>query len=224
MSLSLKNFTEDEHEVWKTLYKKQENSRKTMIIPEFSAGLQALGIFEDRIPDLPSVNEKLHRISGFKAVPVDGYEETDVFFARIARREFPVGNFIRDKQDLNYTPAPDVFHDLYGHVPFLAWPEYADFVQRFGERAYEHRHDPKILREFDRLFWFTIEFGLIETRQGVKIFGAGIASSYGECIYALSDEPQKIPFDWDTARQQEFRIDIMQPILFVLKSTEQLFN
>lgn len=214
-AVPFKSFTDQEHATWQTLYGMQKESREQKIVPEFAEGLEKLGIESDRIPDIDVVNARLQNISGFTAVPVDGYEETDVFFARIARREFPVGNFIRDKSDLSYTPAPDVFHDLYGHVPFLAWREYADFVCAFGQRALEFKNDPQRFREFDRLFWFSIEFSLIKTSKGKKIFGAGIASSFGECRYAMSDEPEVLPFDFSQVRHQEFRIDEMQKRLFL---------
>lgn len=222
--VEFKKFNSSEHETWKLLYAYQEESRRTMIIPEFQQGLEALGITGEGIPSIEEVNARLKKISGFRAVPVEGYEETHQFFDRLARRQFPVGNFIREKNQLSYTPAPDVFHDLYGHVPFLAWPEYADFCSAFGALAMRYKNNPSLLRQCDRLFWFTIEFGLIESTQGTKIFGAGIASSFAECRYALSCEPEVIPFDLNKARFQEFRIDEMQPRLFLLKNSQQLFN
>lgn len=130
--VSFRHFTEDEHETWRTLYGLQQESREKWIVPEFRRGLRVLGIHGHAIPNLDSVNHVLSDISGFRAIPVDGYEETDVFFERLAWREFPIGNFIRDRAQLSYTPAPDVFHDLYGHVPFLAWPQYADFCAEFS--------------------------------------------------------------------------------------------
>jgi phenylalanine-4-hydroxylase len=123
---------------------------------------------------------------------------------------------------VNYTPAPDVVHDLYGHIPFHADARYAEYCQRYGTFACEFLDDPVRLRRLERYFWFTNEFGLVETAQGRRIFGAGIASSVGECRYALSGEPEVLPFDVERICAQEFRIDQMQPRLLVLQSPEQL--
>lgn len=222
--IAFKNFDREEHETWKTLYALQQQSREQWIVPEFRKGLEALGITGHGIPHLDEVNKSLFEISGFRAVPVNGYEETDVFFQRLARREFPIGNFIRDRSQLSYTPAPDVFHDLYGHVPFLAWPQYADFCASFGTFAMRFRNDPKCLQQCDRFFWFSVEFGLIKGPRGRMIFGAGIASSIEECRYALSDVPKVSPFDIEAMRHCDFKIDELQPHLFLLNDAHQLFN
>ena len=219
-----KSYGEGELNTWKTILQKHALVRREQIIDLFHQGLEELDITEDRIPRLEEINEKLMAKTGFKGVCVEGLEEGNTFFPMTARREFPVGNFIRDDIDLNYTPAPDIVHDVYGHLPFFIDKDYADFCQKFGEMACEFYDNPEIFRQFERLFWFTIEFGMIKTEKGLRIFGAGIASSIGECNYALSGEPELVPFDLDTVRHQDFRIDQMQPKLFVLESTEQLYN
>ena len=142
----------------------------------------------------------------------------------LARREFPIGNFIRDPKDLSYTPAPDVFHDLYGHLPFFADAAYANFCADLGLRASRYLDSPTKIRQFERLFWFAVEFALLETPVGRRIFGAGIASSFGECRYALSNEPELIPFDLHVIRAQEFKIDEFQKRLFVIKDVGQLYG
>jgi phenylalanine-4-hydroxylase len=169
------------------------------------------------------VNTKLTFLTGWKGVFVKGLEDAQGFYRLLRARQFPIGDFVRDRKDLNYTPAPDVVHDLYGHVPFHADPAYADYCQRYGELACQFLDDPRRLRMLERYFWFTIEFGLVKTPQGRRIFGAGIASSVGECAYALSDVPEVVPFEVERICAQEFRIDQMQPRLFILDSVEQLY-
>lgn len=222
--MRLKAFTPTEHRTWKALFDRQSPKRDSQIIPQFSKGLQALQITADCIPDLENVNSRLRKLTGWEGVPVEGLEEGESFYTMLADKKFPIGNFIRDEKDLSYTPAPDIFHDLYGHIPFYADSQYAEFCEEYGKQASQFKNDAKILREFERFFWFTVEFGLIETSQGRRIFGAGIASSYGECEYALSDKPEILPFDVELIRNQEFRIDVFQEKLFLLKNTDQLYR
>lgn len=223
-SAELRPFNDREHLTWRTLFERQAERRAREAGPAFERGLARLGIGPERIPRLGDVNERLGRLAGFRAVAVEGFVEAGEIFAMLARGEFPVGDFIRDARDLDYTPAPDVFHDLYGHVPLLADPAYARFCREIGRRALRHRADPQRLREFDRLFWFTVEFGLVRTPAGRRIFGAGILSSRRECEHALSGRPRVEPFSVERVRDQEFRIDELQPVLFELESPEQLYG
>ena len=209
---------------WRTILEKHSLKRKDQIINLFHQGLIDLDIQSDKIPNLSDVNTKLDRLTGFKGVFVNGLEDGNNFYRMLALRQFPIGNFIRDAADLSYTPAPDIVHDLYGHLPFFTNKAYANFCQRFGEIACHFLDREDLLRQFERFFWFTIEFGLIKTPEGLRIFGAGIASSTGECEYALSGRPEIVPFDVDTIRKQEFRIDEMQKKLFLLNNTEQLYE
>lgn len=221
--MSSLTFSEPEHETWRRLYTRQAKSRSDLAHPLFAQGLAQLGIGEDRIPDLATVNQRLKTLTGWRGVPVAGLEGPISFFAALARREFPIGNFIRDAADLNYTPAPDVFHDLYGHMPFFADASYARFCESFGKLALAVADDPKKLRECERVFWFGVEFPLVKTRTGRRIFGGGILSSYSESLYSMSDEPKVLPFDLARVRHQEFRIDEIQRLLFELESPEQLY-
>lgn len=216
--------TADEMATWRTILELHSQRRGHQVVDLFEKGLEALAIKPHEAPDLAQVNRRLQKLTGFRGVFVDGLEEGTRFYAMLAARQFPVGSFIRDKKDLGYTPAPDIVHDLYGHLPFFADVDYADFCQRFGEVACQFSDRPDLLRQFERFFWFTIEFGLIKTPKGVRVFGAGIASSTSECDYALSGKPEVLPFDIDVIRHQEFRIDEMQKRLFLLESTEQLYS
>jgi phenylalanine-4-hydroxylase len=222
--IEFREFTLDEHTTWRRLFQGQAPKRTLQLHDIFITGLEELNITDQKIPDLDEVNSRLQKRTGFVGVPVNGLEGPENFFRMLANRKFPIGNFIRDAKDLSYTPAPDVFHDLYGHMPFLADKRYADFCQELASKAVKYLQYPTAVRQFERLFWFSIEFALIETKKGRRIFGAGIASSFRECEFALSDRPKVMPFDIETIRFQEFKIDELQKRLFVLRDLDQLYT
>lgn len=219
-----RTFTTEEKSTWKKILSIHEKKRKNQIIDIFNDGLVKLKISSDFIPQLWEINDTLQSLTGFKGKYVTGLEDGNSFYRMLSERIFPIGNFVRSDTDLNYTPAPDMVHDLYGHIPFFANSDYADFCQKFGEQACQVINNPKKLRMYERFFWFTIEFGLINTLKGKQIFGAGIASSVGECEYALSEKPIVYPFDIEHIINHEFRIDKMQDELFLLSSASQLYN
>lgn len=223
-AMHLKKFSPVEQATWRKLFKIQTPKRELQKHGVFLNGLDILKITEEEVPNLDFVNKELLRLTGFQGVPVEGLETPRDFFAMLAERKFPVGNFIRSNDDLSYTPAPDVFHDLYGHIPFLTNLEYANFCYGFGKRAMRYAQRPDILNQFDRLFWFAVEFPLIKTSKGDRIFGSGIASSFIECEFALSRKPKVEPFDVNIIRQTSFRIDTLQERLFILENTEQLYS
>ena len=217
-------FSQQDHQTWRQLFQNQSPLRCEQIIPEFTEGLNYLGITQDHIPDLAAVNSKLQKKTGWEGVFVKGFESPLTFYEMLAHKKFPIGSFIRDAKDLSYTPEPDIFHDLYGHIPFYTIPEYASFCQDFGQRGLKYLNSEKITEEFQRLFWFTIEFGLLKTTKELKVFGAGIASSFGECAYALSNKPVKKAFNLEDIRNKPFRIDLMQDQLFVIEDIHQLYK
>ena len=217
-------FSNDETETWQTVLSTHEKTRRDQVVDIFHSGLETLDIQANKIPQLWEINDTLEKISGFNGVYVTGLEDGKSFYPMLAKRLFPVGNFIRDKRDLSYTPEPDMIHDLYGHIPFLVDRDYAQFCQKIGETACRFIDDDEKFHQFERFFWFTIEFGLIKTDNGSRSFGAGIASSLGECDFALSGGPEVIDFDIELMINQEFRIDEMQKKLFILESKEQLYS
>jgi phenylalanine-4-hydroxylase len=219
-----KEFGQEALSTWQTILKNHAKTRDKQVHDLFHKGLMALEINSDNIPSLTEVNRRLKKLTGWQGVFVNGLEVGQRFYKMLALRQFPIGNFIRDQRELSYTPEPDIVHDLYGHLPFLTDNNYADFCQKFGEAASKFIDQEDLLRQFERFFWFTIEFGLIKTSQGPRIFGAGIASSTEECAYALSGVPEVVPFDIDIIRHQEFHIDQMQKRLFILDSVEQLYD
>ncbi|MCB0416880.1 MAG: phenylalanine 4-monooxygenase [Bdellovibrionaceae bacterium] len=219
-----RKFDNAEHQAWRTVYKNLEACRDHQAFLEFNEGLAVLGIGGEGIPDLDAVNARLMDLTGWRAVPVDGLEGGNSFYPALARREYPIGNFIRSATDLGYTPAPDVIHDLYGHIPLLANTAYADFCQRYAATACKYLEDPTRFDQFERFFWFTVEFGLVETEVGRRIFGAGILSSKAESDYALSEAPEVLDFSIEAIVRQDYRIDQFQHRLFLLRSPEQLYE
>ncbi len=224
MSLIPKEYTREDQETWRLILHQHAQVREKQVCDIFLNGVKILGLDENQIPDLESINRTLKARTGFQGVWVEGLEDGKSFFRLLSERFFPIGNFIRDRQDLSYTPAPDIVHDLYGHLPFYTDKAYSDYCQAFGQAALEFASQPDLLRQFERFFWFTVEFGLIKTWRGIRVFGAGIASSTAECEYALSGKPQVNPFDIDAIRLQEFRIDEMQKTLFLIDCPVQLYS
>lgn len=220
----LKQFSPEEHATWRALYDGLAECRRSMAHPLFSAGLEKLGIANAKIPSLAEVNARLLTLTGWQGKVVEGLVDNAGFFEGLTRKEFPIGNFIRDKGDLNYTPAPDIFHDLYGHLPFFADEPYARFCEEFGRIAMKTGKNPLALELWGRLFWFGVEFPLIETEKGRRIFGGGILSSSGECVYCLSDNPEVVPFDCEAIANQPYKIDEFQKRLFVLSCPQQLYD
>lgn len=220
----LKSFTESDNKTWGSLYLNLRDNRIHQADPMFAEGLKLLGIDGNEIPDLKVINSKLKNITGWQAVPVKGLESGESFFRGLSEKKFPIGNFIRESKDLSYTPEPDIFHDLYGHIPFFADKKYADFNEEFGKMATKYINDPQKLLKFERLYWFGLEFPLIDYPQGRRIFGAGLLSSVSESNYSLSDKPKICVFDLNKIANQEFRIDIFQEILFVLNNKQQLYT
>lgn len=224
MTVKPKIYTDEDRETWRTILHAHRQTRDQQICDMFLKGVEILGLHEDHLPNLEQINQTLRRLTNFEGVLVEGLEEGAQFYNLLKHRQFPVGNFIRSRQDLSYTPAPDIVHDLYGHLPFHTDTTYADFCQEFAALATSFSDRPELLIQFERFFWFTIEFGLIKTSQGRRIFGAGIASSISECQFALSDQVEVVPFSVAAVCDQDFRIDQIQKKLFCLDSTQQLYD
>lgn len=219
-----KTWNSDEHDTWKRLFERLENCRQTQAHPIFAKGVRLLGLTALEIPDMRKVNAVLEAKTGWRGVFVTGLVDGAEFLVDLAEKKFPIGNFIRDKGDLNYTPAPDIFHDLYGHLPFLTDPDYADFCARLGRLAFKYRNNKSATRMCERLFWFGVEFPLVETKQGRRIFGGGILSSFGESNYSLSDEPEVVPFNLRDIVHRDYNINEMQKRIYLLSTPRELYD
>jgi len=185
--------------------------------------MEKFNFTENRIPQCPEVTEVLQRETGWAVEPVAALIPVEQFFKLIAERKFPVATFIRRREDLDYLQEPDVFHEFFGHCPLLTNQTYADYVQWYGQHAL--KGDETTHRFMGRLFWFTVEFGLLKKADQFKIFGGGILSSFKETIYAaIDDKPQRLPFDLDTILKTDYRYDHLQPIYYYLNSIDELFD
>lgn len=216
-------YTDEEHLVWATLYGRRMGALRATASRVFLRGVDDIGLESECIPDLAVLNRRLLRRTGWRAVPVAGFLPAGEFFRALARREFPTTVTIRSLERLDYVPEPDIFHDVFGHVPLHADPVFADFLQRFGALA-AAATTPEATERMARLFWFTVEFGLILEKEGVRAYGSGLISSHADAANALGPNCEHRPFDLDQVLEQPFRIDELQPVLFVVSGFDQLFQ
>ncbi|PIZ04460.1 MAG: phenylalanine 4-monooxygenase [Gammaproteobacteria bacterium CG_4_10_14_0_8_um_filter_38_16] len=217
------HFTHTENETWKILYERQIKTIQNRACIEYIAGLKKLNLPINRVPQCPEVSETLASLTGWSVVPVDAIIPIEVFFELLSKRQFPAASFIRVREELDYLQEPDIFHEIFGHCPLLTWQPYADFMQRFGLVALQS--DEKTQSILGRLFWFTIEFGLIQTQQGMRVYGSGIISSHEETQFSLENsEPKRSPFDPVQILKTEYRYDVIQKQYFAIKDFSQLFD
>ncbi len=218
------SYSEEEHAIWRTLFERQAEILQGRACDEFIAGLDGLGIAADGIPDFHRLSDALMRATGWQIVAVPGLVPDEIFFEHLANRRFPSTCFIRSRAQLDYLQEPDIFHDIYGHVPLLMNPVFGDYMEAYGKGGLKAA-GLDALHYLARLYWYTVEFGLIATPAGMRIYGSGIASSKGESIYALEDSaPNRVGFDLLRVMQTRYRIDDFQESYFVIDSFEQLFD
>jgi phenylalanine-4-hydroxylase len=217
-------FTEEDHGTWDILYKRQTELLPGRASRVFLKGLETLQLSRGGIPDFRDLNQRLTAATGWQVVAVPGLVPDDVFFDHLANRRFVAGNFIRRRDQLDYLQEPDIFHDVFGHVPMLADPTFADYMAAYGRgglRALEHG----ALKNLARLYWYTVEFGLVEEEGSLRIYGSGIVSSAGESAFALEDpSPHRIGFDLERVMRTEYRIDDYQQNYFVIPSFDELLR
>lgn len=217
-------YNQEEHDVWRTLYQRQLGVLPGRAIGLFMDSLSTLGINKERIPSFDEVNEILMKRTGWQVVAVPGLIPDEPFFELLANRRFPAGNFIRGKDQLDYIQEPDVFHDLFGHVPILADPTFGKYMEAFGKGGLKAAKLGTV-DKLARLYWYTVEFGLIQEAQGLRIYGAGILSSPKESVFSLDDpSPHRIKFNLKRILQTRFQIDDFQDNYFIIDSFKQLFD
>jgi phenylalanine-4-hydroxylase len=213
----------DEHGVWRTLFHRQARELVDRAAPEFLAGIAALEVTADGIPDFRRLNDVLDRATGWRIVAVPGLVPDAIFFEHLANRRFPSTCFIRKPEQLDYIQEPDVFHDIFGHVPMLVNPVFADYMQAYGQGGLKAL-GLNSLHHLARLYWYTVEFGLVRTDAGLRIYGSGIVSSHAESRYALdSARPHRLGFDLMRIMRTNYRIDDVQETYFVIDGYDQLF-
>lgn len=216
-------YPDDEHRIWQILFSRQRDLIAGKACDEYVEGVKLLKLPEDRIPQLYEVDTVLQRTTGWRTAGVAALISFDKFFALLASKQFPVATFIRSPEELEYLQEPDVFHEIYGHCPLLTNEAFAHFTHQYGELGYTATKEERVF--LARLYWFTVEFGLLKTNEGLRIYGGGILSSPGETQYALSsDKAERREFNIVDVLRTPYRIDIMQPVYYVLDGIEQLYD
>lgn len=217
-------YTATEHDTWDRLFARQAKMLRDRAAPEFLDGLDRLKLSDGGIPDFEQLSERLMKATGWQVVAVPGLVPDDVFFDHLANRRFVAGNFIRTPEQFDYLEEPDVFHDVFGHVPLLANPVFADYMQAYGQGG-QRAAAMGAIGKLARLYWYTVEFGLVRAGDGLKLYGAGIVSSYTESVFALDDpSPNRLGFDLKRLMRTKYRIDDFQQNYFVIDSFEQLLD
>ena len=219
-------YTPTDHQVWATLFRRQREVLVGRACDAFLDAQDTMGMTPDAIPKFSDLNQALRAATGWELVGVEGLLPELVFFDHLANRRFPVTWWIRKPEQMDYLSEPDLFHDLFGHVPLLMDPVFADYLQCFGHGGVKaHGIGEDALMLLSRLYWYTVEFGLIRQPDGLRIYGSGIVSSKGESIHCLeSDAPNRIGFDLERIMRTRYRIDTFQKTYFVIDSFEQLMK
>ena len=217
------DWTADVNSTWSTLITRQTEIVKTRSCKEFLEGLDRIGFSRDKVPQHTEINRRLRNYTGWEVEVVPALIPAKEFFTLLANKKFPAASFIRTPQELDYIQEPDIFHEFYGHVPLLTFPDYANFMEEFGKLALSI--SPKDRRRMFRIFWFTIEFGLLNSPQGIKAYGGGMLSSIHETVYSVESKiARREKFDPLTALRTPYRIDIPQPLYYVLDNFDDLFR
>ena len=217
-------YTPEEHDVWRALYKRQMGVLPGRAINQFMDSLSTLGISQEKVPSYDEVNAILMKRTGWQAVPVPGFIPEEPFFELLANRRFPVGNFLRKPDQMDYIQEPDIFHDLFGHIPILADPVFANYMEAYGKGGMKATKLGAV-EQLGRLYWYTVEFGLIREQGKMHIYGAGILSSPSESVFSVeSASPNRLRFDLKRMMRTHVYIDDFQDTYFVIDDFEEMFD
>lgn len=216
-------YTDEDSQVWKILFDRQVVNLPRAATRAYLDGLKAIAFSSAAIPDFEQVNAELMELTGWKLVAVEGIVDDRLFFELMSARQFPATTWLRKMSELDYLEEPDMFHDVFAHVPLLTNQAFVDFLEALSRIGLRHADDPVAIDLLSRIYWFTVEFGLIREREGLRIYGAGILSSAGETAYCLSDEPSHHAYDVAHILNTPYRKDAFQTDYFVIESYEQLF-
>ncbi|MCX6219043.1 phenylalanine 4-monooxygenase [Spirosoma sp.] len=219
-------YTPDDQAVWRLLFERQMAQLPGKASQDYLDGIPATGFWADRIPDFErDLNPNLQRLTGWRVEAVDGLIPNRDFFGLMANRNFPATTWLRRRDQLEYLPEPDMFHDTFGHVPMLSNQAFCDFLASLSRIALDHIDSEEAIAMISRLYWYTVEFGLIREGSELRIYGGGILSSVGETAHSLySEVPKRIPYDVTTLLQTPYIIDHYQEQYFVIESYEQLYQ
>ena len=225
-SQAYENYTKHDQRVWRILYERQIEQLPELASEAFLQGIELAGFTADHIPNFETeLNPALRKYTGWEVVVVPGLIPVEDFFKLLADRKFPASTWLRTEEQLDYLEEPDMFHDTFGHVPLLTNQAFCDFLAKFSKIALEYIDDEEAVTQLQRLYWYTVEFGLIRDNGKLKIYGGGILSSSGESQYSLfSDIPKRLDYDVPTIMETIVKIDEFQKQYFVIESYEQLYN
>jgi len=216
-------YTAEQHAVWAELVGRRLPQLEEHAAKEYLEGYQIIGLQRESLPDLTEVSTRLEPRTGWNSTPVTGFLPSAAFFEMIAARRFPTTTWLRGRDSLEYTPEPDIFHDVFGHVPMHSHKVFADFLAHYG-RVCAEVEDTKILEMLGRLFWYSVEFGLIRENGQIKVYGSGLISSHGECTRVISGGCEIQDFDIDAVLRTPVKVDEMHHLLFAIDSFDQLFE
>jgi phenylalanine-4-hydroxylase len=218
------NYTAEDQQVWKILFDRQMERLPSKATAVFLEGMQRINFTRDRIPDFNETNEILRKLTGWEIIAVPGIVDDKLFFELMANRKFPATTWLRSMAQLDYLEEPDMFHDVFAHVPLLSNQHFVDFLQSLSLIGLRHHEDAYAIDLLSRIYWFTVEFGLILEKDELRIYGAGILSSAGETDFSLSDKPLRYAFDVDEVYNQPYRKDTFQDKYFIIESYADLFS
>ena len=216
-------YTAEQHAIWRELVERRMPQLYRHASTVYLDGFHKIGLVPQQLPNLREVSARLGPVTGWESTPVSGFLPADAFFEMLGARKFPTTTWIRGRDSLEYTPEPDIFHDVFGHVPMHAHPVFADFLQHYGKIC-AALTDQEDLERMGRLFWFTVEFGVIREGGDVKVYGSGLISSHGECTHVVNGGPEIRDFDLDQVLDTVVDVAHMQPVLYAIESYEQIFE
>ena len=217
------DYTPEQHAEWAELVRWRRPQLEAYACREYLEGYEIIGLQDDRLPDLAAISARLGPRTGWSATPVSGFLPKEAFFEMLAARKFPTTTYLRAPDSLEYTPEPDIFHDVFGHVPMHAHPVFGDFLQHYGSVC-AGIEDETLLERLGRLFWYTVEFGLIRQDGGIKVYGSGVISSHGECTNVINGGCEVRDFNLDEILDTRVKVDEIHKRLFAIESFDQIYD
>jgi len=216
-------YTEEQHRIWSELVRRRLPQVQEYACREYIEGYDIIGLSKDRLPNLREIAARLKPRTGWATTPVTGFLPADAFFEMLEARMFPTTTWLRGRESLAYIPEPDIFHDVFGHVPMHAHPVFADFLQHYGSVC-AHIKDPEALERLGRLFWYTVEFGLMRQDKNIKVYGSGVISSHEECTHVIEGGCEVRDFRLDEVLETPVKVDALQKVLFAIESFDQIYE
>jgi len=217
------DYVEEQHAVWAELVRRRRSQLNAYACREYLEGFEIIGLQDDRLPNLSAITDRLKPRTGWSTTPVSGFLPAEAFFEMLAARMFPTTTWLRGRDSLEYIPEPDIFHDVFGHVPMHAHPVFADFLQHYGSVCAKIK-DPDVLERLGRLFWYTVEFGLIRQDGKIKVYGSGVISSHGECTNVIEGGCEVRDFSLHEVLSTPVKVDAIHKLLFAIESFDQIYE